>query len=82
MLQSEISSARYFADLPDPCVDRTKWHRLDDILVILCVIRRVAASLLEQDTKRGRIKAERRNTEWNQNYHKQVLQGFKNQYMH
>jgi predicted transposase YbfD/YdcC len=30
---------RYFADLPDPRVDRTKRHRLDDILVItLCAV--------------------------------------------
>lgn len=34
-----ISFARYFADLPDPRVDRTKRHRLDDILVItLCAV--------------------------------------------
>lgn len=38
-MPSEISFARYFADLPDPRVDRTKWHRLDDILVItLCAV--------------------------------------------
>jgi predicted transposase YbfD/YdcC len=35
----EIRFAQYFADLPDPRVDRTKWHRLDDILVItLCAV--------------------------------------------
>ena len=39
MPPSEISFVRYFADLPDPRVDRTKWHRLDDILVItLCAV--------------------------------------------
>ena len=39
MSQPEIRFARYFADLPDPRVDRTKWHRLDDILVItLCAV--------------------------------------------
>jgi predicted transposase YbfD/YdcC len=39
MPKSEIPFARYFADLPDPRVDRTKWHRLDDILVItLCAV--------------------------------------------
>jgi predicted transposase YbfD/YdcC len=39
MSKSEIRFARYFADLPDPRVDRTKWHRLDDILVItLCAV--------------------------------------------
>jgi predicted transposase YbfD/YdcC len=38
-MSSSISFARYFADLPDPRVDRTKWHRLDDILVItLCAV--------------------------------------------
>jgi predicted transposase YbfD/YdcC len=35
----EFRFARYFADLPDPRVDRTKKHRLDDILVIaLCAV--------------------------------------------
>ena len=39
MPQPEVSFARYFADLPDPRVDRTRWHRLDDILVIaLCAV--------------------------------------------
>lgn len=38
-MPSGISFARYFADLPDPRVDRTRWHRLDDILVItLCAV--------------------------------------------
>ncbi len=38
-MPTEISFIRYFADLPDPRVDRTKWHRLDDILVItLCAV--------------------------------------------
>jgi len=38
-MPSEIRFTRYFADLPDPRVDRTKWHRLDDILVItLCAV--------------------------------------------
>jgi predicted transposase YbfD/YdcC len=39
MSKSVMSFARYFADLPDPRVDRTKWHRLDDLLVItLCAV--------------------------------------------
>src|SRR5438067_1838630 len=39
MPQPEVSFARYFADLPDPRVDRTRWHRLDDSLVIaLCAV--------------------------------------------
>jgi predicted transposase YbfD/YdcC len=38
-MTTEISFVRYFADLPDPRVDRTRWHRLDDILVItLCAV--------------------------------------------
>ena len=39
MPTTQISFARYFADLPDPRVDRTKRHRLDDILIItLCAV--------------------------------------------
>jgi predicted transposase YbfD/YdcC len=39
MPQSELSFIKYFAELPDPRVDRTRWHRLDDILVItLCAV--------------------------------------------
>ena len=39
MPTSEISFARYIADLSDPRVDRTEWHRLDDILAItLCAV--------------------------------------------
>jgi predicted transposase YbfD/YdcC len=34
MPQQDLSVARYFADLPDPRVDRTKKHSLGDILVI------------------------------------------------
>jgi predicted transposase YbfD/YdcC len=38
-MPTEIGFVRYFADLPDPRVERTKWHRLDDILVItLCAV--------------------------------------------
>lgn len=38
-MQSEISFTRYLTDLPDPRVARTRWHRLDDILVItLCAV--------------------------------------------
>jgi predicted transposase YbfD/YdcC len=39
MPQPEANFTRYFADLPDPRVDRTKKHRLDDILAIaLCAV--------------------------------------------
>lgn len=34
MPTQDVSIARYFADLPDPRIDRTKKHRLGDILVI------------------------------------------------
>jgi predicted transposase YbfD/YdcC len=35
----EVSFARYFAELPDPRVNRTKKHRLDDILAVtLCAV--------------------------------------------
>ena len=33
-MPSDLSAARFFADLPDPRVDRTKKHALADILVI------------------------------------------------
>ena len=39
MPDSELNFTKYFADLPDPRVDRTKKHRLDDILAItLCAV--------------------------------------------
>jgi len=39
MSKPTLAFADYFADLPDPRVDRTKKHRLDDILVIaLCAV--------------------------------------------
>ena len=39
MPEPGVSFARYFAELPDPRVDRTKKHRLDDILAItLCAV--------------------------------------------
>lgn len=39
MPKTELSFVKYFAELPDPRVDRTKWHRLDDILVVaLCAV--------------------------------------------
>ncbi|AMV25856.1 Transposase DDE domain protein [Gemmata sp. SH-PL17] len=43
----------------------------------LGVVRRVAASLLKQDAKRGSIKAKRLNAAWDQDYLKQILQGFR-----
>jgi predicted transposase YbfD/YdcC len=39
MPNPDIRIAKYFADLPDPRVNRTRKHRLDDILVIaLCAV--------------------------------------------
>jgi predicted transposase YbfD/YdcC len=39
MPRTEIRFTRHFAELPDPRVDRTKKHRLDDILAIaLCAV--------------------------------------------
>lgn len=39
MSTPELRFTHYFTDLPDPRVDRTRWHRLDDILVItLCAV--------------------------------------------
>jgi predicted transposase YbfD/YdcC len=39
MPNQDVSIARYFADVPDPRVDRTKKHLLGDILVIaLCAV--------------------------------------------
>ena len=35
MPKQDVSIARYFADLPDPRVDRTKKHALGDILAII-----------------------------------------------
>jgi len=43
----------------------------------LGMVRRVAASLLKQDTGKGSIKAKRLNAAWDLNYLEQVLQGFK-----
>jgi len=39
MPESELNFTRYFAGLPDPRVNRTKKHRLDDILgITLCAV--------------------------------------------
>ncbi len=43
----------------------------------LGMVRRVAASLLKQDPKRGSIKAKRLTAAWDPDYLRQVLQGFK-----
>jgi predicted transposase YbfD/YdcC len=43
----------------------------------LGMVRRVAASLLKQDTGKGSIKAKRLNAAWDLQYLEQVLQGFK-----
>lgn len=39
MPHSDVSFTRYFADLPDPRIDRTRKHKLIDILAIaLCAV--------------------------------------------
>ena len=80
MSKSEISFARYFADLPDPRVDRTKWHRLDDILVItLCAVI-CGADSFEEIERFGDARVDwlkRLNAGRDQHYLGQVLQGFK-----
>jgi predicted transposase YbfD/YdcC len=51
MPQKDVSIARYFADLPDPRIDRTKKHALSDILVIaLCAVICGADSWVEVET--------------------------------
>ena len=54
----EASIARYFADLPDPRIDRTKKHSLGDILVIATMCRDRRGGLLGGDraVPRGRAK--------------------------
>lgn len=51
MSKPRIAFADYFADLPDPRVDRTKKHRLGDILVIaVCAVIAGADSFREVET--------------------------------
>jgi predicted transposase YbfD/YdcC len=51
MSRSPIAFADYFADLPDPRLDRTKKHRLGDILVIaVCAVVAGADSFPEIET--------------------------------
>jgi predicted transposase YbfD/YdcC len=51
MSKPTIAFADYFADLPDPRVDRTKKHRLGDILVIaICAVIAGADSFPEIET--------------------------------
>ena len=56
MPQEDLSIARYFADLPDPRVDRTKKHGLADILVIALCATIAGADSWEEVERFGRAK--------------------------
>lgn len=56
MPQQDLSLARYFADLPDPRVDRTKKHALGDILVIALCATVAGADSWEEVERFGRAK--------------------------
>src|SRR5262245_56796064 len=56
MPQDDLSLARYFADLPDPRVDRTKKHALGDILVIALCATIAGADSWEEVERFGRAK--------------------------
>ena len=54
MPQRDVSIAGYFADLPDPRIDRTRKHGLTDLLVIaLCAVIAGADSWEEVEAIRG-----------------------------
>lgn len=56
MPQHDLSVARYFADLPDPRVDRTKKHALGDILIIALCATIAGADSWEEVERFGRAK--------------------------
>ena len=56
MPQPDVSIARYFADLPDPRVDRTKKHALGDILVIALAATIAGADSWEEVEQFGQAK--------------------------
>lgn len=56
MPQYDPSLSRYFADLPDPRVDRTKKHSLGDILVIALCATLAGADSWEEVERFGRAK--------------------------
>ena len=56
MLVKDVSIARYFADLPDPRIDRTKKHLLGDILVIALAATVAGADSWEEVEAFGRAK--------------------------
>lgn len=56
MPQNDLAIARYFADLPDPRVDRTKKHLLGDILVIALCATVAGADSWEEVERFGRAK--------------------------
>lgn len=56
MLTKDVSVARYFADLPDPRIDRTKKHALGDILVIALAATIAGADSWEEVEQFGEAK--------------------------
>lgn len=58
MPQQDVSIARYFSDLPDPRVDRTRKHRLADILVIALAATVAGADSWEDVETFGEAKAD------------------------
>jgi predicted transposase YbfD/YdcC len=56
VLVKDVSIARYFADLPDPRIDRTKKHLLGDILVIALAATVAGADSWEEVEAFGRAK--------------------------
>src|SRR5581483_11881162 len=56
MTRPDIALTRYFADLPDPRIDRTKKHLLGDILVITVCAVICGADTFEEVERFGRRK--------------------------
>jgi predicted transposase YbfD/YdcC len=56
MPQEDVSIARYYADLPDPRIDRTKKHGLTDILAIALGATIAGADSWEEVERFGRAK--------------------------
>ena len=56
MPNQDVSSARYYADLPDPQIDRTKKHTLGDIVVIVVAspLHDALGEVILADNNRGR----------------------------
>lgn len=57
MAEKDLSLARYFADLPDPRIDRTKKHSLLDILAVTFCAVLAGADSFEEVERFGRSRA-------------------------